>query len=99
MRSLNAAEIPLHLETIFQFAFRDALLESRERFFDLGHKATTDGLLFLLPSHRTAEDVGLLPAQNLDLLDLPIWEDLLVIVFPQLGLDLLRLLASSAHQL
>jgi hypothetical protein len=48
MRSLNAAEIPLHLETIFQLAFRDALLESRERFFDLGHKATTDGLLFLL---------------------------------------------------
>ena len=53
MRSLNAAEIPLHLEAIFQFAFCDALRKSGERFFDFGHKATADGLLFLLPPQRT----------------------------------------------
>jgi hypothetical protein len=93
MPSLNAAEIPLHLETIFQFAFRDALLESGERFFDLGHKATADGLLFLLPSQRTTQDVSLLPARNLYLLDLHIRANLLEIIFQQLLLKLLELAA------
>ena len=70
MRSLNAAQPHPHFAAILQLTFRDALLQSGKSFFDLGHKAAADGFLFLLPPRRTAEDIGLLPTQNLDLLDL-----------------------------
>src|SRR5260370_3631506 len=99
MRSLDAAKIPLHLETIFQLAFRDALLQSRKSLFDLGHKVTADGLFFLLPSQRTTQDVSLLPARNLDLLDLHIRANLFEIIFPQLLLNLFQLAAYRAHQI
>src|SRR3981081_4085718 len=99
MRSLNAAQAHKHLVAILQFAVCDALLESRERFFDLGHKAAPDGFLLLLPPHRTAEDVSLLTARNLDLLDLHVWANLFEIIFQQLLLELPELAACCAHQI
>src|ERR1700716_4077040 len=74
-------------------------LESRERFFDLSHKVAPDGFLLLLPSHRTAEDVRLLTARNLDLLDLHVRANLFEIIFQQLLLKLLELAACRAHQI
>src|SRR3974390_2923408 len=65
----------------------------------LATKRAADGFLFLLPPRRATEDISLLPAQNLDLLDLYIRTDLLEIVLQQLGLELLELAASRAHQI
>src|SRR3974390_1473208 len=65
----------------------------------LATKRAADGFLFLLPPRRATEDISLLPAQNLDLLDLYIRTDLLEIVLQQLGLELLELAAGRAHQI
>src|SRR3974390_1368760 len=99
MRSLNASQPHPHFVAILQLTLRDALLQSGKSFFDLGHKAAADSFLFLLPPLRTAEDIGLFPTQNLDLLDLYIRTDLLEIVLQQLGLELLELAACRAHQI
>src|SRR6266403_1422153 len=56
-----------------------------------------DGLLFLLPSQRTTQDVSLLPARHL--LDLHTRANLLEIIFQQLLLKLLELAACRAHQI
>ena len=76
MRSLDAAEIPLHLEAVPQLASGDPLLQSRKCFFDLGHKAALDGLLFLLPPRGAAQDVGLFATWNPDLFNLYFRTDL-----------------------
>jgi len=99
MRSLNAAEIPLHLEAISQLAFGNALLQSSKCFFDLGHKATPDGFLFLLPPGRAAQDIGLFSAGNPDLFDLHFWSDLFEIILEQFLFELLELAAWRAHQI
>jgi hypothetical protein len=76
MRSLDAAQAQKHFVTVFELAFHNAIFKSRQRLFDLGYKATPDGLLFFLPSRRAAQDVGLLASRNLDLLDLYFRPDL-----------------------
>src|SRR6516165_11095361 len=99
MRSLNATQPHPHLVTILQLTFRNTLLQPGKGFFDLGHKAAADSFLLFLPSGRTAEDIGLLPARNLDLLDLYVRTELLEVILQQLALELLELAACRAHQI
>src|SRR5271167_2810611 len=56
--------------SILKLAFGNPRLQSSKCFFDLGHKATPDGLLFIHPSGRAAQVIGLFASRNLDLLDL-----------------------------
>ena len=99
MRSLDAAEIPLHLEAVPQLASGDPLLQSRKCFFDLGHKAASDGFLFFLPPRRAAQDVGLFATRNAHLLHLYFRTDLFEIILEQFLFELLELATWCAHQI
>src|ERR1700688_1020715 len=99
MRSLNAAQAQKHFVAVFEPAFHDALFEPRQCLFDLGYKATADGLLFFLPPLRAAQDVGLLAPPNVDLLDLYFRPDLFEIILEQFLFELLELAARCAHQI
>src|ERR1700747_3030138 len=99
MGSLDAPQAQKHFVAVFQFAFRDALFKSRQCLFDLSHKATPDGLLFLLPSDRAAQDIGLFASRNLDLLDLHFRSDLFEIILEQFLFKLLQFAARGAHQI
>src|ERR1700732_714133 len=99
MRSLDAAQAQKHFIAVFELAFHDTLSEPRQRLFDLGYKATADGLLFFLPPLRAAQDVGLLAPRNVDLLDLYFRSDLFEIILEQFLFELLELAARSAHQI
>src|SRR5271169_2136223 len=99
MRSLNATQAHKHFAAVLQLAFRDAFLQSRKCFFDLGYKAAADGFLLLLPSRRAAQDVSLFAAGNSDLFDLHFRTDLLEIILEQFLFELLQLAAGGAHQI
>src|SRR5437867_4214856 len=81
MSSLDASEMPLHLEAIFQFAFRDPFLQPTQSFFDSDCKAAANGFLLLFPPRCETQDVGLFPTRNGDVLDLYIRSNLLKIFF------------------
>src|SRR6267378_5304343 len=67
--------------------------------FDLGHKAATNHFLFLLPSGRATQDMGLFAAWNQDLLHRHFPTDLFEIILEQFLFELLELAACLAHQI
>src|SRR5260370_18180176 len=99
MPSLDAAEIPLHLEAVPQLASGNPLLQSRKCFFDLGHEAATDGFLLLLPPRRAAQAVGLFASRNPALFNLDFRTDLFEIILHLFLFELLYLASLRAPQI
>src|SRR5271169_3092622 len=85
--------------SILKLAFGNPRLQSSKCFFDLGHKATPDGLLFIHPSGRAAQVIGLFASRNLDLLDLHFWSHPFVIILEQFLFKLLQFAARGTHQI
>src|SRR3989441_12275660 len=66
MAGLNATETALHLVAVLQLPFGNPFLQSGKGPLDFHNKAAPDGLFFLLPPCRAAQDVGLFATRDGD---------------------------------